>query len=42
MFFRIANDKYVRTGVCKGYTDALNRLIKNDIKPKFEYFENVK
>lgn len=28
MFFRMANDKYIRTGVCKNYADAVYRIFK--------------
>jgi hypothetical protein len=42
MFFRMANDKYFRTGICKSYADAMYKLLKKDIEPKFKYFDIVK
>lgn len=42
MFFRLANDKYIRTGICKQYCEAVMRFFKKDILPKFIYFDRVK
>ncbi|CAD8162810.1 unnamed protein product [Paramecium octaurelia] len=40
MFFRIANDKYVRTDIYKSYADALFRLLK-EFKEQYERFDLI-
>ncbi|CAD8172456.1 unnamed protein product [Paramecium pentaurelia] len=40
MFFRIANDKYIRNDIYKSYADALFRLLK-EFKEQYEYFDNI-
>lgn len=38
MFFRLANDKYVRTNIVKNHADAVYRLIK-EFKEHFKNFD---
>jgi hypothetical protein len=38
MFFRIANDKYIRSNICKSYADAYYMLM-NEINGKFTHFD---
>ena len=40
MFFRLANDKYIRTGILKNYADAVFRILK-DFKLFFENFDSI-
>lgn len=40
MFFRLANDKYIRTGILKNYADAVFRILK-DFKIFFENFDSI-
>ena len=40
MFFRLANDKYIRSNICKCHADAYEKLM-NEIVPKFKYFDST-
>lgn len=39
MLFRLANDKYIRSGQCKNYADAIYRLLR-EIDNNFEALDN--
>jgi len=40
MFFRLANDKYMRTSICKNFADAVYRLL-SEVEALYQKFDLI-